>query len=94
MIRHTKPGVVSTPARDPDDLRQGTREVTKKVRLTDGEATLLATLAEDRDLTESEVLRAGLRLQERMRRRAANIEGLVELAEGPDPDKVRFELEG
>lgn len=81
-----------TAARDPDDLARGTRDVTKKVRLTDGEAELLTSLAEERDVTESEVLRAGLRLQQRMRRRAENIDRLIELAEGSH-DKIPFRLE-
>lgn len=82
-----------TRAQDPSDLDRGTRDVTKKVRLTDGEAALLRSLAEQRETTESEVLRQGLRLQQRMQRRAENIDQLLELAEGPDPEKIRFPLE-
>lgn len=83
-----------TDARDPGDLDRGTRDVTKKVRLTDGEAALLSTLAQRRNQTESEVLRQGLRLQDRMRARAENVSQLVELIEGDEPEKIRFPLEG
>jgi hypothetical protein len=83
-----------TEAREPRNLDQGTRDVTKKVRLTDGEADLLTDLAADADVTESEILRHGLRLQARMRRRAENIDRLTSLAEDGEPDKIRFPLEG
>jgi hypothetical protein len=82
-----------TEAREPCNLDQGTRDVTKKVRLTDGEAGLLATLAEDEEVTESQILRRGLRIQDRMRRRAANIDRLTALAGDEEPEKIRFPLE-
>jgi hypothetical protein len=82
-----------TEAREPRNLDQGTRDVTKKVRLTDGEAGLLATLAEDEEVTESQILRRGLRIQDRMRRRAANIDRLTALAEDEEPETIRFPLE-
>lgn len=85
---------MSTEAREPGDLDHGTRDVTKKVRLTDGEATLLSSLADQGGQTESDVLRKGLRLQDRMRRRAENVGQLVELIEGEEPEKIRFPLEG
>lgn len=67
--------------------------MTKKVRLTSAEAQLLATLADEEETTESDVLRRGLRLQDRMRRRADNIDALVELIEDEEPETVPFELE-
>lgn len=77
---------------DPDEASSGCREVTKKVRMTEAEADLLERLAKQRGMNESEVLRYGVRLQERMATRARNIGQLIELVEGPEPEKVRFEL--
>lgn len=67
--------------------------MTKKVRLTSAEAQLLATLADEGETTESDVLRRGLRLQERMRRRADNIDALVELVADEEPETVPYRLE-
>lgn len=85
-----------TTAADPGsrDLDAGTRDVTKKIRLTEAEADLLAELAEASGTSQSEVLRQGLRSIDRMRRRRENVDQLVALAEVGDPDKVRFELDG
>lgn len=85
---------MSTSAAGPEDLSAGNREVTKKLRLTDAEADLLAELARDADTSQSEILRRGLRAIDRMRRREENIDLLVELAETGDPGKIRFELQG
>lgn len=82
-----------TEARSPRPLDEGTRDVTKKVRLTSAEAQLLATLADEGETTESDVLRRGLRLQERMRRRADNIDALVELVADEEPETVPYRLE-
>lgn len=69
------------------------RTVTKRVRLTPSEADLLARLADEADVTESEVLREGIRLVERLERRATHVHELIAMAEGQDePPKVRFEL--
>lgn len=86
--------MVPKKTRDPGDLAQGTRDVTKKIRLTPREAELLSELAEARGTNQSEVLRKGLRLVDRMRQRAENIDGLIELAQGEEPEKVRFKLDG
>lgn len=65
---------------------------TKKVRLTPERADRLRELAEEMDTTESDVLRLGLDLVERIRRRRRNVQGLIDLIEGDEPEKVRFEL--
>lgn len=87
---------MSTTAAGPGsrDLEAGTRDVTKKIRLTEAEADLLAELAEASDTSQSEVLRQGLRSVDRMRRRRENVDQLVALADIGDPEKIRFELDG
>lgn len=75
-------------------LNRGPREVTKKVRLTRQEASILSELAERFDGSESEALREGLRLQDRMRRRADNMGALIDLIQEDEPEKIRFELDG
>ncbi len=75
-------------------MKQGPREVTKTVWLTRREATVLSELAKRLDASESEVLREGLRLQTRIHQRAENMDSLVELIEGEEPEKIRFELDG
>lgn len=86
----TQWGVMAATATDPS--ASGPRDVTKKVRMTHEEAALLERLAEERGMNESEVLRYGVRLQERMATRARNIGQLIELIQGPEPEKVRFDL--
>lgn len=85
---------VSTEAEDGPPLSQGPRDVTKKVRLTRQEASLLSELAERCDGSQSEVLREGLRLQDRMRRRADNMGELIDLIGDEEPEKIRFEMDG
>jgi len=72
-------------------LSAGNREVTKKLRLTQAEADLLAKLARIHDTSQSEVLRRGLRALDRVRQRQENVDRLLALAEA-DGEKVPFEL--
>lgn len=67
-------------------------DVTKKVRLTRDRARRLSRLAREMHATESDVLRQGLDLVDRVRRRRANVEGLIALAQGKEPPRIRFEL--
>lgn len=68
------------------------KTTTKKVRLGTERALRLKALAEDAGTTESEILRYGIDLVDRIRARRENIEHLIALANGPEPPKVRFEL--
>ncbi len=69
------------------------RSVTKRVRLTPTEAETLEELAELQGTSQSEVLREGLRMQERIRKRQANVHKLIELAEGLDEyEKIPWEM--
>ena len=65
--------------------------VTKKVRLSPERARLLARLARESKTTESEIIREGLDLVQRVRSRQANIEGLIALARGETYRKIAFE---
>lgn len=66
--------------------------VVKRFRLSAQAAHRLAQLADDLGTTESELIRRGLELVERVERRQRNIEDLIALAEGDEPAKVRFGL--
>lgn len=57
------------------------KTIVKKVRLTPQEAKQLTRLAKRRKTTESEVLREGLRGMDRIEKRNASINKLIELAE-------------
>lgn len=66
--------------------------VTKKLRLSPEGARRLERLAKEMGMTESDVLREGIHLVERVRNRRAHIEGLVAMAEGETWTKDRFPL--
>ena len=66
--------------------------VVKKVRLGPERARRLQRLARERSKTESQILREGLDLVERVRSRERNIEGLIRFLEGDEPPKIRFAL--
>lgn len=66
--------------------------ITKKVRMGAKEAQRLRRVARDLGLTESEVLRQGVGLMERVRDRHKNVDKLIALIDGPEPPKVRFQL--
>ena len=63
--------------------------VTKKLRFSPESAARLERLAREMDMTESDVLRHGLALVERVRRRESAIEALVGLGEGETWTKER-----
>lgn len=67
------------------------KTVVKRVQLTDEEAELLATLAESTSESESSILREGLRLVSRMKKRADNIHLLLELSDIGDDSYVKWE---
>ncbi len=69
------------------------RSVTKKVRMTPERADRLAELAETLGTSESEVLRQGLAMVERVKARHENIHRLIDLARGEEPEKIRFPLD-
>lgn len=73
-----------------------TRSVTKRVRLTPEEAERLAEVAEDRDCTESDVLREGLEIVSQMHRRRKNLPLIIreaELVPGPeDPNDKSWQF--
>lgn len=77
----------------PPAADEETRDVVKKARFTPSEADDLERLARERDVTQSEVLRAGVRALLRVERRREHVDELVDLIEGDEPAKVRFELE-
>lgn len=64
---------------------------TKKVRLSPELEADLALLAKELGVTESEVLRYGIRLAKRVRDRRANIAMAVEEALAVPGDKIRWE---
>lgn len=66
--------------------------VTKKVRLSDERAAQLEHLADKLDMTESDVLRYGLDLVDRMEARRENVQKLIDLIDGEEPPKIRFHL--
>lgn len=66
--------------------------VTKKLRLSPEGARKLERLAKEMDMTESDVMREGIRLLERVRDRKAAVDDLVALAEGETWTKARFPL--
>lgn len=68
-------------------------DVVKKVRMDKQQAARLKRLARASGMSESDILREGLELMETVRARQANVGCLIALAEGPEPEKVRFELE-
>ena len=61
-----------------------------RVRLSPEDRKALARLAKDRKTTESAVLREGIRLQERARRRRDGMQGLIDMIEGPEPKTIRW----
>lgn len=77
--------VIQTPRDDGTNLT-----VTKKVRMSPESAKRLERLAREMDMTESDVLRHGLQLIERVRDRQAAVEALVAQAEGETWAKARF----
>lgn len=64
--------------------------VTKKVRFSPESARRLERLAREMDMTESDVLRHGLQLVERVRDRQAAVDALIQMAEGESWTKTRF----
>lgn len=66
--------------------------VTKKVRLSDERAAQLEELADKLDMTESDVLRYGLDLVDRVEARRANLDKLLKYIDGPEPPKIRFRM--
>lgn len=64
--------------------------ITKKLRFSPESAARLERLAREMDMTESDVLRHGLTLVERVRRRQGAMEALVSLGEGETWTKERF----
>lgn len=66
--------------------------VTKKVRFSPESARRLERLAREMDMTESDVLRHGLHLIERVRDRRAAVDRLIALAEGETWTKTPFLL--
>lgn len=67
------------------------RDIVKKARLTPSEAETLERLAGTLDITQSEAIRRGIRALLRMEQRAENIDQLIDLIDGDEPDKLRFE---
>lgn len=65
---------------------------TKRVRLSEERARRLERLAERLGLTESDVIRYGLDLVERVERRRQNVEKLIDLIDGEEPPKIRFRM--
>ena len=63
--------------------------VTKKVRFSPESARRLERLAREMDMTESDVLRHGLQLIERVRDRRAAVDDLIAMAEGETWSKTR-----
>ena len=64
--------------------------VTKKVRFSPESARRLERLAREMEMTESDVLRHGLQLIERVRDRRAAVDALIGQAEGETWAKTRF----
>lgn len=65
--------------------------ITKKVRMDARQAKRLHRLARDLGMTESEVLRQGIDMMERVRDRKRNVQKLIDiLGDAPEPPKVRF----
>lgn len=68
------------------------RSVMKRIRMSPERAQRLARLARETGRTESDLLREGMDLVEQRQRRRIAVEELIQLAQGPEPDKVRFRL--
>lgn len=66
--------------------------VVKRIRLDRAEARLLAAVAKEQGVPESEVLREALRMIGRMRARERNIHKLIALADIGKEDAIKFEL--
>lgn len=64
----------------------------RKVRLDDDHVKALRRVAKKRGVTESDVLRRGIQLQDRVLRRAEAIERLISMIEGPEPKKARWRM--
>lgn len=64
--------------------------VTKKVRFSPESARRLERLAQEMDMTESDVLRHGLHLVERVRDRRAAVDALIGMTEGETWTKASF----
>jgi hypothetical protein len=62
-------------------------EVTKKVRLSRTDARRLARVAREAKRTESQILREGLDLVERVRNRRRAMKDLIALIDSPEPPK-------
>lgn len=67
-------------------------DVTKKVRMSKGEARTLARLARKRHESEGQVLRDGLAVLARRQAREDNMDALIAMAEGETYVKIPFEL--
>ena len=76
-----------TPGQDGTNLT-----VTKKVRFSPESARRLERLAREMDMTESDVLRHGLQLIERVRDRRAAMDTLIAMAEGETWKKSALRL--
>lgn len=84
--RHTAESKASGRARKP------TKRLTKKFRLDAKRAKVVERIAKREDRSESEVLREGIDLLERVRARRKHVPQLLDFAKGGEPPKVRFRL--
>ena len=64
----------------------------RKVRLDDADLAALRRVAKKKGLTESDVLREGIRGQDRVLSRREAVEGLIAMIEGPEPKKVPWRM--
>jgi hypothetical protein len=85
------------PARNPRTRGTGrrstpTKGITKRVRLEAHRAKIVERIARTEDKSESDVLREGIDLLERVRARRANVPSLLEFIREPAPPKTRFAL--
>lgn len=77
MCPHPFPGVAST---------------VKKFRFSEDYARKLRRIAKHEGVTESDVVRRGIDLQQRVIDRRKAVEGLIAMIDGPEPKKLRFRL--
>lgn len=65
--------------------------VTKRVRMDAEMLELLRMVAAEKGMTESDVLRSGVRMQADVVRRAKAVDALMEVLESCEPDGIKFE---
>lgn len=63
----------------------------RKVRLKPEDLKALRRVAKDGKTTESEILRRGIHLQDRVVRRRKAAQGLIAMIEGPEPKKIYWQ---